>query len=161
MSWLGVFVLVPFYLTALLAPHLSEPLQTVLLYLPLPVTFAALFFKRAATFKLTPATLQVSAWAGRVPRPVRHTFTLKGLRLTHKQLGSHPDPTGPRLRQLTIASPEQDMCITGLVVDQQTINTLVRSVERTMSDAQALIGEGEAEVPDDLRSLLRSKEQER
>ena len=64
------------------------------------------------------------------------------------------------MRLLTIEPSEQYVHITRLTCDDEKVDALIHRIELALLNAQELIGEGEAEVPSDLRALLRFKEKE-
>ena len=118
------------------------------------------------TIRFMPATLHVSGRVGRWPLRKEHVFPLKGIRLEHRgfdyrrrvdpnDLDQPLQPSGDSLRSLIIKQDGKVISFDGLFASEVELDEAIRQVEAAMRAARDRIGDGESEIPEDLRKILR------
>ncbi len=151
LAHLSVFVVMP------LTMFLGMPFIGVPWFL-----FAVIFFmvglswKRRATFELGPTELRVDAWVGFLPRHTRLALPLDGLEV---DFGSSAAVNKRTVYKLFLKPKDAErLRIPSLACTDDGLDELQRAVEEHAVHARLLMGEGEEEVPTDLRQLQREAE---
>lgn len=130
--------------------------------------FQLRFATRALTLRVMPATIRMSGMSGRRTRRVVTTYQLDEVSLEHEVTDTWPTfipglRLAPRvgLRSLTIKHQGESTTFRGLVASKKELDALIRSVEVSVRNAHDRIGDGEEEVPGELRAMVRSKSEAR
>lgn len=147
---LSVFVIVP---AAMLAG--LSIITVPFFFLAILGFMVGLSWRRRARFQLTPTSLRVDAWAGRLGRPVRVTLPLESLEVSFESTSRVNERP---VYRLSLASAGIDpVDIRGLACTGEELEQFQRAVAASAVHARARHGEGEAEIPAALRRMQQAE----
>ncbi|MBO86356.1 MAG: hypothetical protein CL927_13445 [Deltaproteobacteria bacterium] len=103
-----------------------------------------------AHFTVTPVSLRVRAWMGSPRRLQTHTLPLQGLTLRYQETPKSRPPV-----YSLILSSTSHLTVPGLQCTTNDLEALIEAIWDRRARARALMGDGEAEIPAELRELVQ------
>ena len=109
--------------------------------------------QHTARFTVTPVSLRVRAWMGSPRRQQTHDLPLQGLTLRYQQTPKLDPPV-----YSLILSSTSHLTVPGLQCTTTDLEELIEAIWEQRAHARARMGDGDVEIPAELRELVQARQ---